>query len=73
MRPDLTCLKSKLVKLDVDKLVTVHVDRSKLSDIVKTDVVKNAEYGELVRKVNSIKTTDTRGLVKKAGYNTKCF
>ena len=33
-------LKSKVDKLDVDKLVTVLVDLSKLSDIVRNDVVK---------------------------------
>ena len=34
-------LKSKVDKLDVDKLVPVHADLSKLSHAVKTDVVKN--------------------------------
>ena len=33
-------LKSKVDKLDVDKLVPVPVDLSKLSDVVKNDVVK---------------------------------
>ena len=33
-------LKSKVDKLDVDKLVLVHVDLSKLSDVVKNDFVK---------------------------------
>ena len=33
-------LESKVDKLDVDKLVPVPVDLSKLSDLVKTDVVK---------------------------------
>ena len=33
-------LKSKVDKLDADKLVPVPVDLSKLSDVVKNDVVK---------------------------------
>ena len=33
-------LKSKIDKLDVEKLVLAHVDLSKLSDVVKNDVVK---------------------------------
>ena len=33
-------LKSKVDKLDVDKLVPVPVDLIKLSDVVKNDVVK---------------------------------
>ena len=39
----LTSLKNKLDKLDVDKLVTVPVDLSKPSDVVKDVVVKMAE------------------------------
>ena len=45
----LNSLKSKIDKLDVDKLVHVPVDLSKLSDLVKNDVVKNTEYDELVK------------------------
>ena len=37
---NLSNLKSKVDKLDVDKLVPVPVDLSKLSDVVKDDVVK---------------------------------
>ena len=33
-------MKSKVDKLDVDNLVPVTVDLSKLSDIVKNDVIK---------------------------------
>ena len=63
-------LKSKLHKLDVDKLVSVPVDVSKLRN-VKSDVVKKIEYNELVKKVNNISTTDTSNLVKKTDYDTK--
>ena len=40
---------------------------SKLSDVVKTDVVKKTVYDKLVAKVNSI---DTNDFVLKTKYNT---
>ena len=40
MSTGLNSLKSKLEKLDVDKLLPVPVDLSKLSDAVKNDAVK---------------------------------
>ena len=52
-------LKSKVDKLDVDKLVPALVYLNKLSDVVKTDVVKKTEYNESVKKVNNVGTTDT--------------
>ena len=65
-------MKSKVDKLDVDKLVPVPVDLSKLSDALKKDVVKNTEYDELVKKVNAIQTADTINSVKKkTNYGTK--
>ena len=44
---------------------------SKLSDVVKNEVVKKAVYDELLKKVNAIQTTHTCSSVKKADYNTK--
>ena len=44
-----------------------HVDLSKLSDVVKNDVVKKNVYDKLVAKVKSI---DTRGFVLKTNYDT---
>ena len=64
---DLACLKLDVDKLDIDKLKTTLVDLSKISNVVKNDVVKEAEYDELVKKVNPIDTSD---LIKKADYNT---
>ena len=58
-------MKNEINKLDVDKLVPVHVDLSKLSDLVKKDVVKKTEYNELVKNVNNISITDTSDFVKK--------
>ena len=61
-------LKTKVDKLDIDKLPTVPVDLSKLSNVVKNDVVKKTVYDKLVAMVDNI---DTSGLVKKTDYNTK--
>ena len=40
LKTNLASLKTEVDKLDFDKLVPVSVDLSKLSDIVKNDVVK---------------------------------
>ena len=45
----------------------VPVDLSKLSDVVKNDVVKKTAYDKLVAKVNSI---DTSAFVLKTKYDT---
>ena len=47
----LNSLKSKVDKLDVDKLVPVLVDLSKLSDIVKNDVVKKDVYSAKTKNI----------------------
>ena len=46
---NLSNLKSKAGKLDVYKLVPVLVDLSKLSDIVKNDVVKKDVYNAKIK------------------------
>ena len=61
----LASLKTEVGKLDIDKLVPVPVDLSKLSDVVKKDVVKKTEHNKLVTKVNNI---DTINFVKKHKY-----
>ena len=40
LKSNLSSLKTEFDKLDIDKLVPIHVDLSKLSDVVKTYVVK---------------------------------
>ena len=57
LKTNLASLKTEFDKLDIDKLVPVLVDLSKLSDVVKNDVVKKDVYDKLVTKVNSIDTT----------------
>ena len=66
-KSNLASLKTEVDKLDIDKLATVPVDLSKLSDVVKNDVVKKTEYDKLVAKVQSI---DTIRFVLKTTYNT---
>ena len=58
----LVSLKTEVDKVDIDKLVPVPVDLSKLSD-----VVKKTEYDKLVAKVNSI---DASAFVLKTKYET---
>ena len=41
---NLSSLKSKVDKLDVDKLIPAPVDLSKLSDVVKNNFVKKDGY-----------------------------
>ena len=54
LKTNLASLKSEVDKLDIDKLVTVPVDLSKLSGVGKIDVVEKIEYEKLVAKVNDI-------------------
>ena len=63
LKTNLASLITEVGKLDIDKLVPVPVDLSKLSDVVKNDVVKNTVND----KVNSI---DTSGFVLKTKYDT---
>ena len=57
LKPNLASLKTEGDKLDIDKLVPAPVDLSKLSGVVKKDVVKKTVYDKLVVKVNSINTS----------------
>ena len=67
LKTNLANLKTEVDKLDIGKLVTVPVDLSKLSNVVKNEVVKKTEYNKLVGKVNNIDTSD---FVLKTKYNT---
>ena len=58
-------MKSKVDKLNIRKSETTSVNLSKLSNVVKNDVVKKTEHNELVKKVNNININDTSDLVKK--------
>ena len=60
-------LKAEIDRIDVDKLETVPVDLSKLSNVVDNEVVKKTIHNKLVAKVNNI---DTSGFVLKTKYDT---
>ena len=47
---NLIILKTKVDKLDIDKLAPVPADLSKLSNIVSNEVVKKIEYGAEIKK-----------------------
>ena len=64
---NLANLKTEVRKLDIEKLVPVPVDLSKLSDVAKTDVVRKVVYDKLVAKVNNNNTSD---FVLKTEYQT---
>ena len=68
LKTNLANLKTEVDKLDIDKLVSVPVDLSKLSNVVNNDVVKKTEYDKLVTKVNNI-DTDTGKLILKSDYD----
>ena len=63
-------MKSKIDKLDVDKLVPVPVDLSKLSDAVKDDVVKKDVYNAKIKNIED-KTPDITNLATNTTVNAK--
>ena len=63
-------MKSKIDKLDVDKLVPVPVDLSKLSDAVKDDVVKKDVYNAKIKNIED-KTPDITNLATNTTLNAK--
>ena len=62
LKTNLANLKAEVDKLDIDKLVSVPVDLSKLSDVVKNDVVEKDVYDKL-------ENIDTSGFVWKTKYD----
>ena len=67
LKTNLANLKTEVDKLDIDKLVPIPADLSKLSNVVKNDVLKKVDYNKLVVKVNNIDTSD---FVLKTKHNT---
>ena len=67
LKTNLASLKTEVDKLDIHKLAPTPVNLSKLSDVVKNDVVKKAVYDKLGAKVNNIDTSD---FVLKTKYQT---
>ena len=67
LKTNLANLKTEVDKLDIDKLKPVPTDLSKLSNVVKNDVVKKDVYDKLVTKVNNI---DSSRFVLETKYDT---
>ena len=61
-------LKTEVDKLDIDKLVTVPADFSKLSDVVKNDVVKKTDYNAKIAKIEN-EISDISNLATKTTLN----
>ena len=70
LKTNLANLKTEVDKIDIDKLKTVPVDLSKLSNVVKNEVIKKDEYNKLVNKVDNIETS---GFLLKTKYNAGKF
>ena len=67
LKSNLANLKTEVDKLDIDKLAPFPVELSKLSDVVKNDIVKKTVENKLVAKVDNIDTSD---FVLKTKYQT---
>ena len=63
-------MKSKVDKLDVVKLLPVLVDLSKLSDVIKNEVVKKNVYNAKIITIES-KMPDITNLATNANLNAK--
>ena len=57
-KTNLASLKTEVDKIEADKLKNVPMDLFKLSNVVKSDIVKKTEYNKLVTKVDNIDTTN---------------
>ena len=66
LKSNLAGLKAEVDKLDIDDLVPVSADLSKLIDVVKSDVIKKSVYNKFAAKVNN---TGTGASVLKARYD----
>ena len=71
LKTNLANLRTDVDKLDIDKLVPVPFDLSKLSNVVTNDVVKKDVYDKLVTNVNAIPLNDidTSRFVLKTKYD----
>ena len=67
LKTNLSNLKTEVDKLDINKLVPVPTDLSKLSNVVKNNVAKKAICNKLVAKVDNI---DTSQFILKTKYST---
>ena len=66
-KTNLSNLKTEVDQLDIEKLVPVPTDLSKLSNVGENGVVKKTVYNKLVAKVDNVDTSD---FVLKTKYDT---
>ena len=69
LKTNLANLKNEVDKLDIDKLVTVPVDLSKLGDLVKNDVIKKTDYNAKIADIEG-KIPDVTNLATKTALIT---
>ena len=69
LKTRLASLKTEVHKLDIDKLAPVPVDLSKLSDVVKNDVVKKTDYKAKIADIEG-KTPDISNIATKTALIT---
>ena len=67
---DLISLRSKVDKLDVDKLVLFALDLSKLSNLVENEIVKKDAYNAKIKNIED-KIPDITNLATKSALNAK--
>ena len=67
LKTNLSKLKTEVDKLDIDELVPVPTDLSKLSNVVKNDVLKKTAYNKLVAKIDN---NDANDFLLKTKYST---
>ena len=64
LKTNLANLKTKVDKLDTDKLVPVPTDLSKLSNVVKNNVIKKTDYNSKITEIEN-KILDISNLATK--------
>ena len=69
LKTNLANLKTEVEKLDIDQLVPIPTDLSKLSNLVKNDLVKKTDYNAKITEIE-IKIPDISNLAAKASLNT---
>ena len=69
LKTNLTNLKTEIDKLDIDKLGPVPTDLSKLSNVLKNDVVKKTDYNGKITEIEN-KIPDINNLTTKTALTT---
>ena len=70
-KTDLAALKTKVDKIDADKLKTVPVDLAKLTNAVENDLVKKTDYSARVTNIESQIAGVTKNTLDNSGDITK--